>query len=93
MGTWGPPAAAPCLLCMASEGPESKVQPGTQAPASPLEQDSPAGVTQQVKGLWQPHARQVCLCCFSSSICSLHVSVMFWKFSQYFKPFYCYQTC
>lgn len=43
LGTWGPPAAAPHLLCMASEGPDSKAQLGTRAPASPPEQDSPVG--------------------------------------------------
>nr|XP_019842089.1 PREDICTED: uncharacterized protein LOC109577752 isoform X2 [Bos indicus] len=43
LGTWGLPAAAPRLLCMASKGPDSKAQPGTQAPASPPEQGSPAG--------------------------------------------------
>lgn len=43
LGTWGPPTAAPHLLCMASEGPDSKAQLGTRAPVSPPEQDSPVG--------------------------------------------------
>ena len=45
----------------------------------------------QTEGVWQPCIKQVYWRHHSNSICSLHVSVTFWCFLQYFKLFhYCH---
>ena len=40
-----------------------------------------------MEGLWQSYIQHASWHHFSNSICSLHVCVIFWLFSQYFKFF------
>ena len=44
----------------------------------------------QIQGLWQPLIGSISWHHFSNTICSFHVCVTLWWFSQHFKPFHFY---
>lgn len=93
LGHMRPACCCPSPPLHGLQGPGQQSAAGDSGPCFSTGTGQPCWtVTRKVGGLWRPCVRQVRLCRFSS-ICSLHVFVVFWKFSQYFKLFYCYQTC
>ena len=93
LGHMGPACCCPSPPLHGLQGPGQQSAAGNSGPCFSTTTGQPCWtVTRKVEGLWRPCVQQVCLCLFSS-ICSLHVFVVFWKFSEYFKLFYCYQTC